>query len=193
MKMLVLLFALAGLGCAGPVPENRREGIEEAGDQPVDPGPADSETPDADVMPPANGGTDLQLKNTDQLRSSLFSTFGPGVERRRDGTDIVGNYASTFGTSTNLGIGDRYGDRVSTGYLMSLAIVASHVGEVCSTDDRESCRCESLGESLAMLQRALPGHDRLELMAPSFAEACQISRKDAVTTLVSSLAFAGHI
>ena len=152
----------------------------------------------------------VRLKDSNLLAKALTATFGLGMDESYDEIDADGNpisviekYRKTFGSTEGLRAGELVADVLnesSTSYMLALNILADTVGKRCldavsnASANRHLCRCDSGTDARATLQRAIPWHDfdgdDASEIVSHFSDVCRGSVREAVTALISSLAFA---
>ena len=152
-------------------------------------------------------GDGIKLKGANLLAQSLFQTLGPNKDLKPGGeggkdTHLFDNYSQNFGNTDGLRFGEIYPDSPSAGYFLALAIIADNAARICQTElgnatpsgPRSLCRCNTAEDARAMLDRAVPSagfsQGANQDLVKKFQERCQADYIGAVSSLVSSLAFA---
>lgn len=172
----------------------------------------DRRDPDLGAEQPAQGGKPtggdgIKLKGANLLAQSLFQTLGPNKDLKPGGeggkdTHLFDNYTQNFGNTDGLRFGEIYPDSPSAGYFLALAIIADNAARICQTElgnaspsgPKSLCRCSTADDARAMLDRAVPSagfnQGSNQELVKKFQERCQADYIGAVSSLVSSLAFA---
>lgn len=148
----------------------------------------------------------LQLKGVSLLAQSLHSTLGPSKDVSDDSSgdparkqSLFDVYASNFGSTQGLRFGEVFADSPSANYFLALSIVADNAARRCRIELLESkpdspCACDTPEKAKAMLRRAAPSVDftssAQSAIVEKFAQRCKDDYVGAVSSLVSSLAFA---
>ena len=142
-----------------------------------------------------------QLKGVALLASSLTTTLGLDKDLDiSDGTtSLLEKYKNNFGGLEGLSVGKTFADTTGgsnkmTGYFLSLGHLASNAAAICNSTQEANCLCDSPSAARDMLERAIPyidfGTGENRELVNQFAEICQESQVEAITSLLASVAFA---
>lgn len=148
-----------------------------------------------------NSAAVVRLKSADMMAKSLRDTLGPGkdINAFNNRENLIELYKSQLGTAQGLAFGDTFADSKTedlamTGYMLALNIVAINAARQCYSDrSEELCKCDTPESAAAMLTRALPWRNSCpsdDPLVATFAELCREDSIQALTALISSVAFA---
>jgi hypothetical protein len=201
MLILALLFYLSGCEKNDDIDKRTKNEKEKAAAQPDG---TEKESPERPGGNPPAPGANIQLKSSDMIAQSIYSTLGRGKTLRTDGqstTDITEEFKKNFGGTAGLRLGEIYADAPSTSYLLALTIVAELAARRCMEEinagNGELCQCNTEENAEAMLKRALPhlnfADPALTDVSDQFTTTCASDPEGAITSLIGSLAFATRL
>ncbi len=203
MRMLILafLFYLSGCEKNDEIDKRTINEKEKAAAQPDGTQKENIEKPGGNTPAPE---ANIQLKSSDMIAQSIYSTLGRGKTLRNDGqtiTDVTEEFKKNFGGTAGLRLSEIYADAPSTSYLLALTIVAELAARRCmeeiSAGEGELCQCNTKENAESMLKRALPHLNftdpALTGVSEQFTTTCATDPEGAITSLIGSLAFATRL